>query len=207
MRNKFNIIILAFTFLIISKTYGQVEAPVIEKTEPQFKYEGHEPKIALDSSDEIRNFHTVSEINKNKFLYGTYHTKGYVVKVYKCPSSNEKINNKHCEHDQIIISEEIKIINDDYKLTEKDLLITLNQKENFEVGKECNFLIQVLCSRSLNRDCNDIKLIYFEKIKVEEVLPLEPEVKENDVKEETLSEDKELKGNSKEGFQPSENVY
>jgi len=112
----------------------------------------------------IRNFNTVSDFIENKFTYGTYHTEGFVVETYACPSCPEGAMCKPCSKDYIVIAEEKRPI-PDLSLLEREIIIFVDDSKRFQIDRRYRFLVQVRDVKSTVQDMNNLKLIYSEKIK------------------------------------------
>src|SRR3989338_1088230 len=76
------------------------------------------------------DFYQVRELKQNNFSSGNYNTEGYVVKIYECPSCPADALCKPCMRDNIVISENNKII-DQYNLTETDLIVFVDEPKQF----------------------------------------------------------------------------
>ena len=114
--------------------------------------------------DVLENFYSISDINKNKFSYGTYQTEGYVIQKYDCPPCPENAMCKPCMGARIVISEAAKEIAQDGQLTEKDLIVFVEDTALVELGKKYRFLLQVLDVKTTQQPVNNVKLIYFEAL-------------------------------------------
>ncbi len=88
-------------------------------------------------------FYPIHEINQNKFSSGTYNIKGYVVKIYTCPPCPKDAHCKMCMGNNIVISENNKML-ETYTLTENELIIFVENPEQFELGKKYIFSIKII---------------------------------------------------------------
>ena len=112
----------------------------------------------------LNNLYSIEEINKKEINYGTYHTVGYVVKIYECPACPEGALCKPCMVDNIVISHEKKEL-EVYSPGEKDLIVFVDDPKSFKLGKKYLFLIKILDVKTTDQSANNVKLVYFEIIK------------------------------------------
>jgi len=106
------------------------------------------------------DFYSIHELKQKNVSEGSYNTEGYVVKIYTCPPCPKYALCKMCMGNNIVISEENKIL-ETYSLAEKDLIIftSLSNLKQFELGKKYNFSINITKYKSTREPLNDIKLI------------------------------------------------
>jgi len=110
------------------------------------------------------DFYPIHEINQNKFSSGTYNTEGFVVKIYTCPPCPKDAVCKMCMENNIVISENNKIL-ETYSLTEKELIIFVENPKQFELSKKYTFSINITNDKTTSTDINDIKLLEYDEIK------------------------------------------
>lgn len=87
---------------------------------------------------------SISEIKKN-YSSGTYNTDGFVIKTYK---------------KNILISENSQLA-DDSVLSGQEMILFVNNPEQFQVGKKYNFSLKFLDSKTTKDSINDIEAIRY----------------------------------------------
>ena len=112
----------------------------------------------------LNNLYSIEDIIKKEVTYGTYHTVGYVAKIYECPACPEGALCKPCMGANIVIAHEQKELGN-YALGEKDLIVFVDDPKSFELGKKYLFLIHVLDAKTTDQSLNNLKLIYSEILK------------------------------------------
>ena len=113
----------------------------------------------------LDNFYSIHELNQKKLTFGAYHTEGFVVKKYTCPPCPKEALCKPCAPDNILISEkkiERETCND---LTEKDLIVFVDNAKRYRLGRKYRFLIKMTDVRTTGQAANNVKLIYSERIR------------------------------------------
>lgn len=100
----------------------------------------------------------ISELNEQKPSEGVFETKGFVAKISVCPACPPNAQCKPCMKDNIIISEENKIL-ETYDLTEKEMIIFTNKARSFEVGEEYIFKFKITDKKTTSSKLNDVELI------------------------------------------------
>lgn len=105
-------------------------------------------------------FYPISEIKLNKFNSGTYDTEGYVVKIYTCPPCPKGAQCKPCMRDNIVISENNKLL-ETYSLSDKEMILFADKQKLFNLGKKYKFSIKILDYNSTGEPMNDIEVIGF----------------------------------------------
>lgn len=108
-------------------------------------------------------FLKISELNKLKPESGTFEIKGFVAKIYTCPPCPPDAKCKPCMRDNIVVSEENKIL-DSYNLTDKEITVFPNKAESFSTGKQYQFTIKITEAKTTSANLNDIELIDSNKI-------------------------------------------
>ena len=108
-------------------------------------------------------FYPIHEIKQNKFNSGTYNTEGYVVKIYTCPPCPKGALCKPCMRDNIIISENNNLL-EAYSLSDKEMILFVNNPKQFELGKKYQFSIKILDYKSTGEQINDIDLIGYNSL-------------------------------------------
>ena len=91
-------------------------------------------------------------------LSGSYNTYGYIVKIYQCPGCPTGYVCKPCMRDNIVISQDRKLL-DAYQLSDKDLIIFVNNTKQFIIGKEYMFSIRITEQKSTSEPINDAELM------------------------------------------------
>ncbi|MBU0467568.1 MAG: hypothetical protein KKF78_11070 [Candidatus Omnitrophica bacterium] len=112
----------------------------------------------------LNNIYSIEDIIKKEVTYGTYHTVGYVAKIYECPACPEGALCKPCMGENIVISHEQKELVG-YDLGAKDLIVFVDDARSFKLGKKYLFLITVLDAKTTDQSVNNLKLIYSEILK------------------------------------------
>jgi len=103
-------------------------------------------------------FYRISEIKSKKLTSGTYSTEGYVAKIYTCPPCPKNDQCKPCMRDNIVISENNKLLNA-YVLSEKEMILFVDHPRKFSLGQRCVFTVRVLDSKSTSEPINDVELV------------------------------------------------
>lgn len=110
------------------------------------------------------NFLSISAINQKKLSFGIYETVGYVVKVYRCPPCPEGALCKPCIGNYIVVSQE-KIEFDLHQVTDKQVIIFVDENTEFLIGKRYRFLVRILDVKTTDQAANNIQLIYSKRLK------------------------------------------
>ncbi|MCK5633231.1 hypothetical protein KAH94_05745 [bacterium] len=120
----------------------------------------------LRKKEKLVNLYSIEEINRNKFSFGTYCTLGYVVKKHECLECPGSAVCRACAPANIIISEEKEKKNvGEYELSDKDLIVFVEDDKPLKLGCKYLFLIQILNVKTMDQTINNVKLIYFKKMK------------------------------------------
>ena len=106
----------------------------------------------------------ISELNTLNPAYGTYEVSGFVVKVYECPVCPEGAQCKPCMPDHIVIAERRSRFAE-YMLTNKEMIVFVDDPSVFKVNRRYRFLIQILNVKTVDQVLNNPKLIYFERLR------------------------------------------
>lgn len=111
------------------------------------------------------NFYPSHEIKKQRFGPGSYNTEGYVVKMFTCPPCPTRVLCKPCMGENIVISEESKILTDYSSLTDNELIIFAQNPKQFQLGKKYQFSIQIIKNKRTTFDpVNDIELLGYKGV-------------------------------------------
>ena len=89
------------------------------------------------------DYFTISQLKTMNQTSGNFNTEGYVVKVFTCPPCPKGAFCKECMGDNIIISEENKLLGS-YSLTDKEIIILTDNPKQFELSKKYKFSIKLL---------------------------------------------------------------
>lgn len=108
-------------------------------------------------------FYPIHEIKLNKFISGTYNTEGYVVKIYTCPPCPKGAQCKPCMRDNIVISENNKLL-ETYSLSDKEIILFSDNPNQFDLGKKYKFSIKILDYKSTGESINDIEIIGYNSL-------------------------------------------
>lgn len=108
-------------------------------------------------------FYPIHEIKLNKLNSGTYNTEGYVVKIYTCPPCPKGAQCKPCMRDNIVISENNKLL-ETYSLSDKEMILFVNSPKQFELGKKYTFSIKILDYKSTSEPINDVEIIGYNSL-------------------------------------------
>lgn len=119
--------------------------------------------VSEKKSKHSENFYSIPELNQRQFNHGTYETEGYVTFIYSCVCI-QVAKCKPCMDDNIIVSDN-NVPKSSYELTNHDVIIFLKEKSQFQLGKKYRFIVQILDVKSTDQILNNIKLIYYEKLK------------------------------------------
>jgi len=103
-------------------------------------------------------FYKIHEIKSNRFNSGTYNTEGYVVKIYTCPPCPKGAQCKPCMRDNVVISENNKLL-ETYSLSDKEMILFVNSPKQFEPGGKYTFSIKILDYKSTGEPINDVEII------------------------------------------------
>lgn len=104
----------------------------------------------------------ISELNALNPPFGTYEVSGYVVKIYECPPCPEDARCKPCMPGHIVIAERRSRFAE-YVLTDKEMIVFVDDPGSLRVNRKYRFLIQILNVKSADQVLNNPKLIYFER--------------------------------------------
>ncbi|KKR11828.1 MAG: hypothetical protein UT39_C0002G0009 [Candidatus Woesebacteria bacterium GW2011_GWA1_39_21] len=107
------------------------------------------------------NFYSINDIKQKSLASGTYNTEGYVVKQYECPFCPQETQCKPCMRDNIVISENNKLL-DTYILTNNEIVVFANNPKQFELGKKYSFSVKILDHKSTDEPINDIELVGYQ---------------------------------------------
>lgn len=108
-------------------------------------------------------FYPIHEIKLNKFNSGTYNTEGYIVKIYICPSCPKGAQCKPCMRDNIVISENNKLL-ETYSLSDKEMVLFADNPNQFDLGKKYKFSIKILDYKTTGEPINDIEVIGYHSL-------------------------------------------
>lgn len=103
-------------------------------------------------------FYLISQIKEQKSIAGIFDTQGYVVKKYTCPPCLSGQECKPCMKNNIVISENNQPLAS-YALTNKEIIIFVDNPEQFVIGQKYNFSIKFLDSKSTGEEINDLELV------------------------------------------------
>jgi len=92
-------------------------------------------------------FYPIHEIKQNKFTSGTYNTEGYVVEIYTCLPCPKAALCEPCTRDNIVISENNKLL-ETYTLSESEMILFANNPKQFDLGRKYRFSIKILDYKS-----------------------------------------------------------
>ena len=112
---------------------------------------------------QAKNVYAIHELNESQFSAGSYETEGFVIKAYDCEAAVDGGLNGSCDHDYIVISED-KLILGKYFLSDKELIIFVDDVLQFEKGIKYRFLVKILDVKTTRQKLNNLKLVYFEKL-------------------------------------------
>jgi len=102
----------------------------------------------------------IQELKEGNLSPGIYNTAGYVVKIYTCPSCPPGAYCEPCMGDNIVISENNKMIIESYSdITEKELFIFAENPQQFELGRYYSFSIRISDYSSTSAPISGIELI------------------------------------------------
>ena len=109
----------------------------------------------------LNNVYTISELNQLKPAYGTYNTTGYVAKIYECPRCPKGAVCKPCQPAHMVISETKPPLTQK-ELTDKEMIVFIDNSDGLKSKKKYNFLIKILDVKTTDQIVNNPKLIYFQ---------------------------------------------
>jgi hypothetical protein len=104
------------------------------------------------------NFYPINKIKSNEFNSGTFNTEGYVVKIYTCPSCPAGAQCEPCMRDNIVISENNKLL-ESYSLSDKEMILFVDNPKQFELGEKYTFSIKILDHKSTSEPINDVEIV------------------------------------------------
>ncbi|MDX2027463.1 MAG: hypothetical protein SFW62_02375 [Alphaproteobacteria bacterium] len=107
----------------------------------------------------------ISDLNKKLPIAGVLKVEGHVVKIYKCPPCPPPGQCKPCMGDNIVISENNKLIDDYSGLTSKEMVIFIHpgDAEKLVPGEYYFFSVKILDRKSTGVPLNDVELVSFDK--------------------------------------------
>ncbi|MFH1749703.1 MAG: META domain-containing protein, partial [bacterium] len=128
-----------------------------------FLYKQQPPQVNIQNNTTYSQtsnfaFYPIHEIKLNKFNSGTYNTEGYVVKIYTCPPCPKRAQCKPCMRDNIVISENNKLL-ETYTLSDKEMVLFVNNPKQFELGEKYTFSIKILDYKTTGEPINDVEII------------------------------------------------
>lgn len=106
----------------------------------------------------------VSELNALNPSYGTFEVAGYVVKIYECPECPPGAQCKPCMPDHIVVAERRSRFAE-YVLTDKEMIVFVDDVDGFRLNRKYRFLVQILNVKTADQILNNPKLIYYERIR------------------------------------------
>ena len=105
-------------------------------------------------------FFPIHAIKQSALAPGDYDTEGYVAKIYSCPPCPPGAMCKPCMRDNIVISEEKKRL-DSYSLTEKELILFVQESKRFKLGRKLKFTIRITGEKTTSEPINDIEVVSY----------------------------------------------
>ncbi len=145
-------IILALTVLLFITTVG-----ISYFLYKQFRQENIQNNTTYPQASKF-TFYPIHEIKLNRFNSGTYNTEGYVVKIFTCPLCPKGVICKPCMRDNIVISENNKLL-ENYFLSDKEIILFANSPKQFKMGEKYTFSIKILDYKSTGEPINDVEII------------------------------------------------
>lgn len=111
------------------------------------------------------NFYQIHELKQSNFTSGNFNIEGYVVEIETCPPCPLNPAAGVCQpcSDNVVISEN-NILLKTYLITEKELIVFMENPERLELGKKYMFSVKILNRKSTAGPINDVELIGFELI-------------------------------------------
>lgn len=133
-----------------------------------FLYKQQSPPVNIQNSTTYPQtsnfaFYPIHEIKLNKLNSGTYNTEGHVAKIYTCPPCPKGAQCKPCMRDNIVISEDNKLL-ETYSLSDKEMILFVNSPKQFELGKKYTFSIKILDYKSTGESINDIEIVGYNSL-------------------------------------------
>jgi len=160
MKQKYYISILALVIIVVAGIYFYATSNI--NTDQTTNTNNARTYPTSSNSDII--FYPISEIKQRNLTTGIFNTEGFVVKIYTCPPCPKDAVCKMCMENNIVISENNKIL-ETYSLTEKELIIFVENPKQFELSKKYTFSINITNDKTTSTDINDIKLLEYDEIK------------------------------------------
>ena len=108
-------------------------------------------------------FVRINDINSKKFAQEIYETEGFVAKIYTCPPCPPNALCKPCMRNNIVISEENKIL-ESYNLSDKEIIVFTENAETFELNKKYFFKIKITDRKTTSQTANDIELLAYNNL-------------------------------------------
>lgn len=105
---------------------------------------------------------SISQLKETNQTSGNFNIEGYVVKIYTCPPCPIGAYCKMCMRDNLVISEENKIL-ESYSLTNKDLILFANNPKQFDLGRKYKFSVKILEYKSTGESLNDIEVVGYDE--------------------------------------------
>lgn len=109
------------------------------------------------------SFFSIHDFKQKNLAQGAYDTEGYVVKKYECPPCPKGALCKPCMRDNIVISENNKIL-ETYSLSNTEMIIFVDEPKQFDLGKKYKFSVRLLEYKSTGEPINDIELMGYSSV-------------------------------------------
>ena len=140
--------ILLFHLLILGVVYASTEAK-----SPLFNTTATIPESPI---------YQIKDFKSRNLKSGVLRIEGYIVKIYTCPPCPEGASCKPCMEDNIVISENNKIIENYSQVARTELIVFVKNPREFKLGRKYKLLVKIRDVKSTLEPINDLELVSYE---------------------------------------------
>lgn len=105
--------------------------------------------------------HSIRNFKAGNFSSGVCIVEGYVVKVYTCPACPQGAMCKPCMGDNIVISDNSKLIDSYSQVTDSEVIVFTDNPNVFKLGKRYKLEIRISDKKSTLEPINNLELVSY----------------------------------------------
>ncbi len=102
---------------------------------------------------------TVNELKKLNPKLGEYQIRGFVVYTYTCPRCPEDVQCKPCMGNNIVISDNSKLLENYSGLSDKTVIVFVPDASKFILGKKLSLNIRIKQVSNVNQGLSELELV------------------------------------------------